>query len=536
MRRIATILLIWPMALFGLAGCADITIKDSHIQTYVKNAEAAISVDMLDYAYSNLYYIKSFNTVESEHAYNELLNKHEYELQIGGKLSLLKRAKSVLNAGNYNTFEELKNSLSKELYFYKIIATHQQFLAVLDAIEVAYIQHRAEKESSSYLDGLLTKHPNLDGTHCDITVVSDLCPGGSLYSLRKKMVPLVEKANGNVSVFLFDIDGYMALAISYRGHIAAIIKRHKPTSWLELATLKLRLERQGIRWKTELEFPDDVTDQESRVQAILSGEGSIRLNSWNNSIELEWSGPTGIKITHYHPALWLELDEELVDYYWQELSTSVLPTTASKLKESTKTHIKKSEKIQSTKTPIIAIIHRHNTSILGNRQRISDLEIEGEFVECVQTSMEQVLPTAKYISSDELREALKIDDKRVDLIPALPDVRNNNHPIDINYIVVVDGTELKTESSVAAFCGGGYAGAGCFGGASEIYPYRLAVTVIDPINWTVLKQIYATTASGHKGTIAVVIPFWWTFPPDKEVCTGLGREVGKYLLLKHSTE
>ena len=127
MKWLLTIYLIWPMALFGLAGCADVTIKDSQVRFFAENAKLAIEEGMPDYAYSNLYYLQTYNTEESKRAYESLIDEYRYKLQIGGQLWLLKQAKSVLNAGNYYTLEEIKNALSKELYFYKTLATHQQY-------------------------------------------------------------------------------------------------------------------------------------------------------------------------------------------------------------------------------------------------------------------------------------------------------------------------------------------------------------------------------------------------------------------------
>jgi len=178
--------------------------------------------------------------------------------------------------------------------------------------------------------------------------------------------------------------------------------------------------------------------------------------------------------------------------------------------------------------------------ILG-RRHASDYDTEPEFVECVGDHIAskdkdiRVIGELEFINSlypwFEPRTA-PLHPKDIDRLLQQEPVAQKMVELKTEYMIWIDGSTERTNSSGSLACGVGPGGAGCFGFGTWGDEANYEAVIWDFTDKTEVGRIN-TSASGQSYMPAVVIPIPIIAPVQGTACDGIGDQLLEFLSSKY---
>jgi len=178
--------------------------------------------------------------------------------------------------------------------------------------------------------------------------------------------------------------------------------------------------------------------------------------------------------------------------------------------------------------------------ILG-RRHASDYDTEPDFVECVGDHIAsrdkeiQVIGELEFINSlypwFEPRTA-PLHPQDIDRLLLQEPVAQKLIELKTEYMIWIDGSTVRTNSSGSLACGIGPGGAGCFGFGTWGDEANYEAVIWDFTDKAEVGRI-STTASGQSYMPAVVIPIPIIAPVQGTACDGIGDQLLEFLSSKY---
>jgi hypothetical protein len=178
------------------------------------------------------------------------------------------------------------------------------------------------------------------------------------------------------------------------------------------------------------------------------------------------------------------------------------------------------------------------TVVILGRRHASDYDTEPDFVECVGDHISsgdrsiQVIGELEFVNEFypwfEPRTApLRIADLGR-LMQSQPVVAERLAERNTQYMIWIDGTTVRADSSGSMTCAIGPGGAGCFGFGTWSNDAKYEATIWD---FTELAEVgrISTTATGQSYMPAVVIPIPIIAPVQGTACDGIGDQLLQFL-------
>jgi len=540
-----------------LWGCDSLPISGSYsandVDAGFKHAQEAIEREDWAAAYRHLEHNLNESDPEVKESALTLVEQHPLIADAARDFFSFEGL-SRYKQGNPDDFLWAKTRLD---IYQSSIANPQESLRAKENFEQVYVEEAARHREQ--VKQILDEHEDRTNTHkqaeklqkrsqviCRSMLFDGVCLGDSIDQLLARIKPMVDIASGRYRKVVFEGTHAPIGVLSRDGKVEAVMVLIQPASWLEFATQKLRLEHTlDVKWVRNVKLPSEAKTIEAREEAIRLGQGHIRLTSQDRFLKLSFVGPEGIRLEHVHPNRGETGSSDNDDDLWT--STGMLPLLV-RLQSSVSVELAGAQDgAQPAVSHGVAVLLRPGTSVFKDLSGGTEAEIEQHFRSCVAESIRSADLGIRLIEGDEV--FVEEDGKP---LPGFSDPLSH----DVDTLVLVDGTTYAEGentglscadaqgSGICAgqeglfMCAAGYTGFACLGLARFQEPYRLVVTVVDTSNWRVVWQHEVTTSTESRIVGGYVIPFWWTFGPDSDECTKVGREVAEYLagdLKKEST-
>ena len=179
----------------------------------------------------------------------------------------------------------------------------------------------------------------------------------------------------------------------------------------------------------------------------------------------------------------------------------------------------------------------NSTVVILGRRHASDYDTEPDFVECVGEHISsgdntiQVIGELEFLNTFypwfEPRTApLHVAD--LERLMSQPPVAEKLVALQTEYMIWLDGSTERTDSSGSMTCGIGPGGAGCFGFGTWGNDANYEATIWDFTDQAEVGRI-STTASGQSYMPAVVIPIPIIAPVQGTACDGIGDQLLQFL-------
>jgi hypothetical protein len=178
-----------------------------------------------------------------------------------------------------------------------------------------------------------------------------------------------------------------------------------------------------------------------------------------------------------------------------------------------------------------------STVVILGRRHASDYDTEPDFVECVGDHITSgnnginVMGELDFLNTFypwfEPRTApLKVAD--LDRLLQQPPVAAKLASLETEYIIWLDGSTVRSDSSGSMTCAIGPGGGGCFGFGTWGDDANYEATIWDFTDLAEVGRI-STTASGQSYMPAVVIPIPIIAPVQGTACDGIGDQLLQFL-------
>lgn len=178
-----------------------------------------------------------------------------------------------------------------------------------------------------------------------------------------------------------------------------------------------------------------------------------------------------------------------------------------------------------------------STVVILGRRHASDYDTEPDFVECVgqhiaaQDKNIEVIDELEFINTFypwfEPRTApLQVAD--LERLMRQEPVAQKMAALKTEYMIWIDGSTVRTDSSGSMTCGIGPGGAGCFGFGTWGDDADYEATIWDFTDRAEVGRI-STSASGQSYMPAVVIPIPIIAPVQGTACDGIGDQLLQFL-------
>lgn len=181
------------------------------------------------------------------------------------------------------------------------------------------------------------------------------------------------------------------------------------------------------------------------------------------------------------------------------------------------------------------------TVVILGRRHASDYDTEPDFVECVGDHLAggddkiQVIGELEFVNQFypwfEPRTApLQIADLER-LMQKQPVVAERLAAMNTQYMIWLDGSTVRGDSSGSLTCAVGPGGGGCFGFGTWSSDAKYEATIWDFSENAEVGRI-STTATGQSYMPAVIIPIPIIAPVQGTACDGIGEQLLQYLSSK----
>ena len=178
--------------------------------------------------------------------------------------------------------------------------------------------------------------------------------------------------------------------------------------------------------------------------------------------------------------------------------------------------------------------------ILGRRHS-SDYDTEPEFIECVGDHIAakdkgiRVVGELEFVNSlypwFEPRTA-PMHPRDIDRLLQQEPVADKMLELNTEYMIWIDGSTERTNSSGSLACGIGPGGAGCFGFGTWGDEANYEAVIWDFTDKTEVGRI-STTASGQSYMPAVIVPIPIIAPVQSTACDGIANQLLEFLSEKY---
>ncbi len=178
--------------------------------------------------------------------------------------------------------------------------------------------------------------------------------------------------------------------------------------------------------------------------------------------------------------------------------------------------------------------------ILG-RRHAPDYETEPDFIDCLGNHVMRGDQSITVMDEIEfLNELYPWFEPRT--APLHPDhievmlqhraVQAKAQELNLEYMIWVDGSTVRTDGAGSMACGIGPGGAGCFGFGTWGNDSKYEATIWDFTNRAEVGRV-STTASGQSYMPAVVVPIPIIAPVQGTACDGIGDQLLQFLSANH---
>jgi len=178
--------------------------------------------------------------------------------------------------------------------------------------------------------------------------------------------------------------------------------------------------------------------------------------------------------------------------------------------------------------------------ILGRRHS-SDYDTEPEFVRCVGKHISSKDKSIRVVGELEFINSLypwfeprtaPMHPRDIERLLQQKPVADKMLELNTEYMIWIDGSTERTNSSGSLACGVGPGGAGCFGFGTWGDEANYEAVIWDFTDQTEVGRI-STTASGQSYMPAIIVPIPIIAPVQGTACDGIGNQLLEFLSSKY---
>lgn len=175
--------------------------------------------------------------------------------------------------------------------------------------------------------------------------------------------------------------------------------------------------------------------------------------------------------------------------------------------------------------------------VLGRSSRPTSNETEINFVECVSDNISRGSRGIRVIEEEEFRDAVfpwfeprtaPVNTSDLPELMATPILADRLRELGLRYLVWIDGSTVRTDSSGSMTCSVTTAGAGCFGFLTWENDSSYEASVWDVRNGSAVGKV-SSDAIGTSYIPAVVVPLPLIARVQNSACTSLSGQLKTFI-------